>query len=177
MHEHALRWVTRYAHLGRNTHVLDVGGRNVNDGGAIRALFPTALTYTAVDLHDGPGVDAVSDFLHYQPEQPPGLVLHLEVAEHTPDWREHLAYAAQLLEQGPDGRLILTAAAPGRAPHSAIDGGALRDGEHYENIDPDVLDTILRRMFRHHVVRSDTGVLAALRHLGLPGDVYAVART
>jgi hypothetical protein len=174
MHPHALRWVTRYAHLGRNAHVIDVGGRNIN--GTVRDLFPSALTYTAVDLVDGPGVDVVSDFLFHQPPETPGLILHLETAEHTPDWREHLAYAAYLLGAGSDGRLIFTAASTGRAPHSAVDGGPLRAGEHYENIDPDVLDSILERMFRHHVVRTSPGVPAALADPHSPGDVYALAR-
>jgi len=42
--------------------------------------------------------------------------------------------AFRMLEPG--GMFVMTAAGPGRAPHSAVDGKGLQPGEHYANIDP-----------------------------------------
>jgi hypothetical protein len=43
-----------------------------------------------------------------------------------------------------DGVLIVTTAAPGRPPHSAVDGEfRLLDGEHYANIRPAELERVL----------------------------------
>lgn len=176
MHQAARRWVERLASLGPGATIVDVGGRNIN--GTVRDVFQGAASYTAVDLYDGPGVDVRADFLHYaispSDDGYVDIVLHLEVAEHTPDWRDHIAHAARLLR--PDGRLVLTAAGPDRLPHSGIDGGALRDGEHYQNLDLVELGEVLDEHFASFVVQSGIGEIAALRPGGKVGDVYAIAR-
>jgi len=176
VHDHARRWVTAHAALGHDENIADIGGRNVN--GSIRDLFPTARDYVTVDRLDGPGVDVVDDFLEWQPAAIFGLVLHLEVAEHTPDWRAHIAKAAEILRPG--GALIWTCAGPDRLPHSAIDGGPLRDGEHYQNIHPRELAAELRSAFPSVVTQVGIGHPLALRHdhPDTPvGDLYAVAWT
>jgi SAM-dependent methyltransferase len=144
MHDAARAWVAAHA---TGKVVVDVGGRNIN--GTVRDLFPDS-DYTAIDILDGPGVDVVSDFLDFTPKRKADTVVCCEVAEHTPDWRKHLAHAADILKVG--GRLIFTAAGPTRAPHSAFDGAELRDGEHYENIDPAALKRQLRKHFADVVV-------------------------
>jgi hypothetical protein len=67
----------------------------------------------------------------------------------------------------PGGRLVVTAAAPPRAPHSAVDGGPLRPGEHYRNVDPDALGAWLRGV---------GFVCETLEAHPDRGDVYALAR-
>lgn len=172
MHQAARRWVERLAALAPGAIILDVGGRNIN--GTVRDVFEGAASYTAIDLIAGPGVDLACDFLHYRDAPLCDIVLHLEVAEHTPDWRDHIAHAADLLR--PDGRFVLTAAGPDRLPHSGIDGGALQDGEHYQNVDPIELGAVLDEHFSSRVVQSGIGEVAALRPGGTTGDVYALAR-
>ena len=172
MHTAARRWVERLAHLAPGAHVLDVGGRNIN--GTVRDIFQGAASYTAIDLLPGPGVDVPCDFLHYHGDGVFDVILHLEVAEHTPDWRQHIAHAADLLR--PDGRLVLTAAGPDRLPHSGIDGGPLQDNEWYQNIDPAELRAILDEHFTSALSRLGPGELAALRPGGQTGAVYALAR-
>lgn len=121
MHPACREWVAR--HLIPARCVLDLGGRDVN--GTVRDLFPGAR-YLTVDPIPGPGVDVVADGAtvdagHGQWD----VVLCLEVLEHVDD-----ATARGLLVNGwahlaPGGRMIVTAAGPGRAAHSAITGDLL----------------------------------------------------
>jgi len=115
--------------------ILEIGGRDIN--GSVRDLFPAAETYVSIDLQPGPGVDVVADGATYEPNFVPDLVLCLEVLEHAASPRAIVRHALNLLPVG--GTLVLTCAGPGRAPHSGIDGGPLRPGEHYANIDPYML--------------------------------------
>jgi SAM-dependent methyltransferase len=145
MHLEARRYVAEHATDDKLT-ALECGARDVN--GTVRDLFPNA-SWVGVDIGDGPGVDVVADFADYLHPELVDLVLSTEVLEHTPRWREIVASAARNLR--PRGRLIVTAAGPGRAPHSAVDGGPVGD-EHYENIDPDALGSELARWFTESVV-------------------------
>lgn len=158
MHPEAMEWVQRWA-PGGPVDALDIGGRNIN--GSPVSVFHPDSTWTVVDLYPGDGVTWVGDFLAYDPHTGPfDVICHLEVAEHAPDWRLHLGYARDLLEV--DGVLIFTAAGPGRAPHSALDGGGMREGEHYENVQPAHLAQVLDRSFSRHVVDvTGTDVRAA----------------
>lgn len=136
MHPEAMAWVQRHATLAN--FVLDIGGRNVN--GSPRHLYPQA-NYTAVDLYPGEGVDEVADVTEWEPNVRYDTVLCLEVLEHVQDWPAVIEAAHRLATDG--GKLILTAAAPGRTPHSAIHGGPLQDNEHYANIHEEDLWTVL----------------------------------
>lgn len=133
MHAEAYEWVARHATRDPLT-VLDIGGRDIN--GTVRDLFPAA-DYTSLDLVDGPGVDIVADASTWTPDRAYDLVVCCEVFEHTPVWPSicRTAYAAAR----PGGVFIVTAAGPGRAPHSAVDGGPVRPGEYYANVKPDEL--------------------------------------
>lgn len=159
MHPAALAWVARHAPPA--TSVVDVGGRDIN--GTVRGCFPGAA-YTSVDLIDGPSVDVVADFATWEPAALADVVVCCEVAEHTETWPELVAHAADVLVDG--GTLIFTAAGPTRAPHSALDGGELRDGEWYEAVDPERLEEVLSEHFDDVTVAEDQAL----------GDVYAVAR-
>lgn len=134
MHPEAMAYVGRVA-SGISGHeflrIVDLGGRNVN--GSPRDLFPGA-SYVAVDVEAGPGVDVVADAATYQPETAPDLVLCCEVLEHARQASRIVENALQML--APGGRLVVTAAAPWRGPHSAKTGGRLRPGEFYRNVDP-----------------------------------------
>lgn len=139
--------------------VVEFGSKDVN--GSTRKLFP-CLPYTGVDLAEGPGVDVVADAAEYQPEEPAGVVVCTEAFEHCKDWGKLVENAHRILRPG--GKLIVTCATGQREPHSAVDGKELRKGEHYANVDPKVLETSLRSLFKH--VWLDTSV---------PNDLYAVA--
>ena len=128
MHPGAFEFVGRYATTDAIS-VIEVGSRDLN--GSIRCHFPAA-TWTGLDLHSGPSVDIVLDALDYTPADAVDLVIIAEVFEHCPYWGEVLHHVANWLKPG--GRIIITAAGPGRDPHSGIDGGELRAGEHYANV-------------------------------------------
>jgi hypothetical protein len=140
----------------RPQRVVELGSRDVA-GGTVRGLFPDAASYTGVDLVPGPAVDVVADARIWRPPAPVDLVLCCEVLEHTPLGLGILDNACDMLRPG--GRLVVTAAGPGRAPHSAVDGGPLRPGEYYRNIDPDaLLDWLCRftvEAFEWHPERGD----------------------
>lgn len=146
MHDAVRTWVAVHR-LPPPRTVVDIGGRNINGG--VRDLFPGAQ-FTSVDLHPGPDVDVVGDFLDYTPPEPVDLVLCLEVAEHCPVWDRLLEHAAEILRPG--GRLIFTAAGPGRSPHSGLDEQPIRPDEHYANVDPSALTDVLGQRFSRFTV-------------------------
>lgn len=133
MHVEAFEYVSKFR-TDEPLAVLDIGGRDVN--GTCRPLFPNAK-YLAVDVRPGPGVDVMADAATWKTKLRFDVVLCTEVFEHTSLWPQLCATAYRLLRQ--KGRFVVTCAGPGRAPHSAIDGGAIRDGEWYENVTPEQL--------------------------------------
>jgi hypothetical protein len=136
-------------HFGR---VVEVGGRDIN--GRITDSF-TCDQYISLDLEPGPNVDVVADALAWHPvmwQWPDGpsepeikvdLVICMEVLEHEPRQSELIEHMLSWLDQ--DGALLITAGGPGRPEHSAIDGGTLRDGEPYKNLDPQTVIDIFQR--------------------------------
>jgi predicted methyltransferase len=138
MHPQAMAWVSQFA-TDQPISILDLGGRDVN--GTPRALFPTA-DYTTLDILEAPNVDIVADAATWDPDgRRWDLVLATELFEHTPAWPAICRTAYQALRPG--GRFVVTTAAPGRNEHSAFDGEVLRVGEHYANINPAQLATVL----------------------------------
>lgn len=114
--------------------VVEFGSRNVN--GSVRPLFPGAL-YVGVDVAPGSCVDVVADAASYEPVVKPSCVVCCEVLEHAENAKQIVTNAVNILEPG--GIIIVTCASDGRAPHSAVDGGPLREGEYYRNVPPDEL--------------------------------------
>lgn len=147
--------------LGPFDRVVEFGSLNINGG--VRDLFQGE--YLGIDPQAGPGVDVVGDAALWKPTRKVDCVVCCEVFEHTPNWPALLDSAARALKVG--GVLILTMAGPGRAPHSAVDGGSIRQGEHYENIEPsELIDALKERFTDIHVDQLATDVRATARKKG-----------
>lgn len=132
MHEQARAYIAAHAG-GCEGPILEIGSRDIN--GTVRQLFDG--DYFGIDLIDGPGVDEVTDVTDLSTRRKFATVVCCEVLEHSPYPDKVIDAAHKLLRK--DGVLLLTAAGPGRTPHSGIDGGAMRSTEHYANIGPDDL--------------------------------------
>jgi SAM-dependent methyltransferase len=152
--------------------VFEVGSLNIN--GSVRTLFPGA-EYHGIDRVEGPDVDAVGDGATYVPPFEPDTIVCCEVLEHADQPKAIIEHLASVLARG--GTLIVTCAGPGRAPHSGVDGGRLKNGEHYANIMPDDLAAWLDDAGLYEVkVEGGRGVEGArLARTDKPGDVYAAA--
>ena len=130
MHAKAMEFLRRLTITGP---VIEIGSRNVN--GSARDAFP-GVEWWGIDSEDGPGVDEIYDAAEYWPEQQFRTVICCEVLEHCEHWRKILDNVASWQDSL---TLIITCAGPGRQPHSAIDGGPLRDSEYYQNISAEEL--------------------------------------
>jgi SAM-dependent methyltransferase len=113
---------------------LEIGARDFN--GSVSWIINTMQPewYIGIDTAPGPGVDAIGDGSDYQPSETPNLIICTEVLEHTPHARDVVRNIGRVLEPG--GFALITCATDPRAPHSAVDGNALRDGEYYANVGP-----------------------------------------
>lgn len=151
-------WACGNQHFGQ---VVEFGSRDVN--GSVRDLVNSG-TYVGVDLVAGPGVDVVCDGRAYETTECVDLVLCLEVLEHDSDPPSLLGACGRVLRAG--GLLVMTCAGDGRVPHSAVDGGPLRDGEWYRNV------TELE--LREAVV--GWGAVLVVEHDVLAGDLRAIVR-
>jgi hypothetical protein len=110
--------------------VLEVGSRNVN--GSVRGMFRSS-SYLGIDIIPGPGVDLVKREQDYRLINSEfDCVVCTEALEHDPDWRNCLSRMMCRVASG--GHLLMTCATDGRQPHG-VDGGPIKDGEHYENVD------------------------------------------
>lgn len=166
MHDEAMEWIARHATDGPCT-VLDIGGRDLN--GSPRGLFPGATRYTVLDALPGErvtDVDIIADAAEWNPSgQEWDVVVCSEVLEHAARWRAVIRTAYRAL--APGGLLIVTTAAPGRPPHSAVDGRLrLLPGEHYANVRPAELERVL-------AATGFEGVTVDVQ--ASPADVRAVA--
>lgn len=160
MHQAAFDWVAHHAPTEAAV-VVEVGSRDVN--GTIRSVFAFCDSYIGVDVVPGPAVDVVADFVTWVPDELADCVVCCEVLEHVDDWRALVRHMADVVKSG--GTVIITAATDPRAAHSAVDGGPLRPGEHYANVDADELGAVLDELF------DDVTV-----DVTADGDVRAVAR-
>lgn len=120
--------------------VVEFGALDIN--GTVRAAFPSSVGWWGVDRQEGPGVDEVSDVVVWEPAEPVDCVVCCEVLEHAEDGQGVCDSAFRALKPG--GLFVGTCAGPGRAPHSGIDAGPIRDWEFYRNVDQDLLEMWLK---------------------------------
>lgn len=154
MHPEARGYVARTVIGTHYPAVVEVGGRWINGG--IRDLV-SCEAFTSLDLHPGEDVDVVTDVRDWTPPAPVDLVVCCEVIEHADDAQGVVKACLSML--APGGRFVMTCAGPGREPHSALDGGQVRPGEHYANIEPAEmkawLDSLNDVSVEHHPARGD----------------------
>lgn len=164
MHPEVERWCAHHlADLGPVDYAVDLGGRNVN--GTVRHLV-SAECWSVVDVMDGQDVTDLADARLWRSFLGPAdVALCTEVLEHCQGWPAVGWTAFETLRPG--GLFVATAAAPERAPHSAIDGGPLRSGEWYQAVGVGDLGAVLTACGFH---------IEAIDHDPLVGDVRAVAR-
>ncbi len=167
MHEAAFHWVAgNVQKLGPFESVIEIGAYDIN--GSVRQLFEGS-EYIGLDPQEGPGVDWVGDALDYEPEKKVDCVVCCETLEHAEDWVALVKKGMDWLDE--DGVFLITAAGPGRKPHSGVDGSYnVRDHEHYQNISPGDLTKALLPDF---VVEGTASVGVQVRKLG--EDTQAVA--
>lgn len=165
MHDEAFEFVVSCRRVVNPQRVLEFGSLDIN--GSAHTAFPEVSVddWFGIDLQDGPRVDEIADATTYQAAVRVDLVICCEVLEHTPQVSEIVQNAAHNLVLG--GYFLVTCAAPPRPPHSGVDGGELRPGEHYSNIPKVQLATELRAAkFR----------LVRIHHDRDRGDLYALAQ-
>lgn len=161
MHPAAFNYVRSVAEkLPARKQVLEYGGRDIN--GTVKHCFDGA-SYLSIDIVDGAGVDVVADASEYQPKVTPDTIICCEVLEHTNKWALIVMNAAKTLDE--NGILILTCATTGRAPHSAVDGMQVRDGEYYGNVEVSEMMAVLSQNFSEYDLDVDSGA----------GDLYVTA--
>jgi SAM-dependent methyltransferase len=159
MHEGARAFIaqqaSRYAPYER---VLEIGSRNVN--GSVREYFQAGV-YLGIDLLAGDGVDIVADAAKWQPNGQFDAIVCCETFEHTPEWPTIVRNISLWLRPG--GIALLTMASTGRAPHSGVDGGPVRPGEFYQNVEPEELAAVCDGFNLNVTLDTST-----------PGDLYAI---
>lgn len=163
MHKAAWDWVFLSFHDHKDKlesdqlKILDVGSLDIN--GSVRDIFkPWTAEYFGIDMQDGPGVDQIIGGHEYSKPGYYDVVVTCEVFEHTPDWKEIVARAAENLRPG--GLFIATMAGETRAPHSGVHGNAPYEWEHYANIG----EWDLRRTLKQHFKEFDTSFINPMVH-------------
>lgn len=137
MHHAALTYIAETVGVPRPWRVLEFGARNIN--GSARGLFPGAVRYLGVDIAGGSGVDLIADAATVAVGEQFDIVICAEVLEHANDDTCAGICANAHRHLVPGGMFIATMAGPGRAEHSAVDGGGLQPGEFYRNVDRTLL--------------------------------------
>ena len=135
MHASAMEFIFSSFHNWKDDrtdlNVLEIGSLDIN--GSVRPIFkPFQLSYTGIDMQEGPSVDIVVDAAKFINFEAYDVVVCAEVFEHTPQWPQIIHNTYNNLVDG--GIFIATMAGEGRYPHSAIDEKPIRDWEHYSNI-------------------------------------------
>lgn len=160
MHIQAYNWMRHtLANLPDRHSVLEIGSKDVN--GTIRPLLGKVDRYVGIDMVEGAGVDVVADAATFRTDERFDTVICMEVLEHTDKGREICRTAYRHLSEG--GVFLVTAATVGREPHSAIDGGTLREGEYYQNVNRADLSFWLSDFPKRYITKKQWG------------DIYAIA--
>lgn len=163
MHKEAYDWMRQtLAYLPDRKSVLEIGSKDVN--GSIRPLFDKVTNYVGIDLVEGRSVDIVADAATFRIDAQFDTVVCMEVLEHTDKGREICRTAHHHLL--PNGIFLVTAATGIRAPHSAIDGQELREGEYYQNVKYSDLSFWLSDFKRRRITKKQWGDIYAIAHKG-----------
>lgn len=128
--------------------VLDMGGQDVN--GTVHEKLWDIVHVRQLDVLDieaGAGVTIVGDARRVdwwveRGSQPYDLVISTEMLEHLQGVGAAIRSAAEVLRPG--GWFVGTCASTGRAPHGATGAPQPAPGEHYENVDPNLVIDHLR---------------------------------
>lgn len=163
MHPEALDFIRRQTYGVTYGRVLEFGSLNIN--GTTRDVI-TAISYYGIDRQKGPGVDeVVQSAAVYRSLARVDLVVCCEVLEHTPELYGICSSAFDNLRPG--GVFLVTCATRARQPHSAVDGGPLRNGEYYHNVSEKELKL---------ACRSAGFVVEEAHTFNARGDLYLRAR-
>jgi hypothetical protein len=158
MHRTAYEFMFNQSRLiGLRKRVLEIGSRNIN--GTIKPLFAgLGIDYLGLDISPGPAVDIIADASTWRPSygQRFDLVVCTEVLEHTPLGQEICNTVYEVLDKG--GLFLATMATFPRDPHSA-DGGPLKSGEYYRNVNEVDLRIWLAQFY---ILFVDTSVVSDL---------------
>ena len=157
MHPAVHRFLADCSRKIQPRNAVEIGSRNVN--GSARDHFTCA--WWGVDIEPGDGVDEVRDYSTGCPldmVERFDLAVSTETFEHSENWRGLFDFMVDAVKPG--GHLIVTCATTGRAPHSAVDGGPVRAGEWYRNVEIDEMDHPRVRWLRSSV-DLDNGDLCA----------------
>jgi SAM-dependent methyltransferase len=155
MHPFAYEFVATVAPNRPRGPVLEIGSKNIN--GSIRSLFGGNF-YLGIDCVEGIGVDLVADGKTFKWEHQFATIVCCEVLEHLFDGEALCKNVYKLLEKG--GLFIITAAHNPRRPHSAVDGGPLREGEFYANVQEDELKEWLKRFSKVEIILFNDDIYA-----------------
>jgi hypothetical protein len=166
MHREVRDWLAaQFASLPDRLLVFEVGSKAINGSARDAARPGQVAAWWGCDLVSGAGVDFVGPGEEAVPPWPADVAVCCEVGEHTPRLS---AIIDNLVRQvRPGGVLLLTMATETRAAHSAVEGGPLRQGEYYRNVDPQALQAYLL------AVRAEDVTMHVDRWRG---DLYARAR-
>ena len=135
MHDQALAFYAEHLSELDPKTVVEFGSCDMN--GTVRSVYPQAASWLGIDVQPGRGVDLIADAATWETDDRYDIVICAEAFEHTPDWRDIIDTAHTVLVPG--GLFLASCATGTRPPHSAIDGGHLRAGEFYENVDPGLM--------------------------------------
>ena len=145
MHDAAFQFYKRELENLKPLDVLEFGSYNIN--GSVRDAYPQAKSWWGIDIADGPGVDEVADASQWKTSMAFDVVACAEAFEHTPEWRKIIRNAHHHLKVG--GLFVASCASRDRPPHSAFDGGAVREGEYYANVSPEEMIEFMEQLEWH----------------------------
>lgn len=142
MHDAAFAFYKKNLESLDSMNVLEFGSYNIN--GSVRDAYPQAKSWWGIDIAEGNGVDEVADAVEWRSEKQFDIVICAEAFEHTSDWQKIIINAFNHLSS--NGLFLASCASRDRPPHSAIDGGPLRNDEYYRNISPEEMEQFLLSM-------------------------------
>ena len=151
MHDQALAFYRSHLAGLPPLKVVEFGSCDIN--GSVRSVYPQAASWLGVDVQPGRGVDLVADAATWVTRTRYDIVICAEAFEHTASWPEIIGTARAVLKAG--GLFLASCATGNRPAHSATDGGPLRPGEHYANVDPDLLKSGLTKWTEYDVIEAD----------------------